>query len=69
MLIEKPSKINIKTYCVFRRDTRSLVFEGFDTRKDLPFYRPLGGSVKPGETWETPPKSWANKLAFILLPW
>jgi hypothetical protein len=69
MLTEKLTKINVKTYCVFRRDTRSLVFEGFDTRKDLPFYRPLGGSVEAGETWETRPKTWANKLAFILLHW
>jgi 8-oxo-dGTP pyrophosphatase MutT (NUDIX family) len=48
--MEKPNKINVKAYCVFRHETRILVFEGFDSADNLLFYRPLGGSVEPGET-------------------
>jgi 8-oxo-dGTP pyrophosphatase MutT (NUDIX family) len=46
----KPIKISVKAFCVFSRDTRILVFEGFDSTKSLYFYRPLGGSIEPGET-------------------
>jgi 8-oxo-dGTP pyrophosphatase MutT (NUDIX family) len=48
--MQKPSKIYVKAYCVFRHETRILVFEGFDSTDNLLFYRPLGGSVEPGET-------------------
>ena len=48
--MQKPSKINVKAFCVFRHETRILVFEGFDTTDNVPYYRPLGGSVEPGET-------------------
>jgi 8-oxo-dGTP pyrophosphatase MutT (NUDIX family) len=48
--MQKPSKISVKAYCVFRHETRILVFEGFDISKNLSFYRPLGGRVEPGET-------------------
>jgi 8-oxo-dGTP pyrophosphatase MutT (NUDIX family) len=47
--MQKPSKISVKAFCVFRDETRILVFEGFDTTDNVPFYRPLGGSVEPGE--------------------
>jgi 8-oxo-dGTP pyrophosphatase MutT (NUDIX family) len=48
--MQKPSKINVKAFCVFRHETRILVFEGFDTTNNVLYYRPLGGSVEPGET-------------------
>jgi 8-oxo-dGTP pyrophosphatase MutT (NUDIX family) len=35
--------------CVFRRDDRILVAEGYDPVKDEYFYRPLGGGIEFGE--------------------
>ncbi|HLF70446.1 MAG TPA: NUDIX domain-containing protein [Actinomycetota bacterium] len=37
---------------VIRRDDSILVFEAFDSAMGSPFYRPLGGGVKRGETSE-----------------
>ncbi|MGL4611302.1 MAG: NUDIX hydrolase [Trueperaceae bacterium] len=48
--MQKPSKISVKAFCVFRHETRILVFDAFDTTDNLPYYRPLGGSIEPGET-------------------
>jgi 8-oxo-dGTP pyrophosphatase MutT (NUDIX family) len=48
--MQKPGQINVKAYCVFHDETRILVFEAFDSANNKPFYRPLGGSVEPGET-------------------
>ena len=40
--------------CVFRKDNRILVAEGYDNHKSESFYRPLGGGVNFGEySWET----------------
>lgn len=38
--------------CVFRKDDRILVFEGYDPTKKQTFYRPLGGGIEFGETAE-----------------
>jgi 8-oxo-dGTP pyrophosphatase MutT (NUDIX family) len=38
--------------CVFSKDDRILVFEGYDKVKDETFYRPLGGGIEFGETGE-----------------
>lgn len=46
----KPNFIRVIAICSFRYNDRILVFEGFDTVKGTPFYRPLGGGVHPGET-------------------
>ena len=35
--------------CLFRRDDRILVAEGYDPVKKEPFYRPLGGGIEFGE--------------------
>jgi NADH pyrophosphatase NudC (nudix superfamily) len=35
--------------CVFRREDRILVAEGFDPVKQEHFYRPLGGGIEFGE--------------------
>jgi 8-oxo-dGTP pyrophosphatase MutT (NUDIX family) len=35
--------------CVFRKDERILVAEGYDPVKDEHFYRPLGGGIEFGE--------------------
>lgn len=35
--------------CVFRRDNRILVSEGYDPVKNETFYRPLGGMIEFGE--------------------
>lgn len=37
---------------LFIRNNKVLVFEGYDSVKGKPFYRPLGGAIKFGETGE-----------------
>jgi 8-oxo-dGTP pyrophosphatase MutT (NUDIX family) len=44
--------IRVIAICVFRHGDKILVFEHFDSIKDTPFYRPLGGGVEFGETTE-----------------
>lgn len=44
------SRIRVIAICVFRRGRRILVQDGFDSVKDSPYYRPLGGEVQWGET-------------------
>ena len=46
----KPPFIRVIAICVFRHDNRILVFEGFDSVKGTPYYRPLGGGIDSGET-------------------
>lgn len=46
----KPPFIRVIAICVFQHNNHILVFEGFDSVKGTPFYRPLGGGVDPGET-------------------
>ena len=46
----KPLAIRVIAICLFRSGDSILVFEGFDSEKGTPFYRPLGGGVEPGET-------------------
>jgi ADP-ribose pyrophosphatase YjhB (NUDIX family) len=46
--MDKP--IRVVALCVLRRADSILVFEGFDSHKGTPFYRPLGGGVERGET-------------------
>jgi 8-oxo-dGTP pyrophosphatase MutT (NUDIX family) len=48
----KPPFIRVIAICIFRRNNRILVFEGFDAVKGSPYYRPLGGGIEPGETSE-----------------
>ena len=38
--------------CVFRKDNRILVFEGYDPSERKTFYRPLGGGIEFGESSE-----------------
>ena len=38
--------------CVFSKDDRILVFEGYDPSKKETFYRPLGGGIEFGESSE-----------------
>jgi 8-oxo-dGTP pyrophosphatase MutT (NUDIX family) len=38
--------------CVFHRNNRILVFEGYDKTKNEIFYRPLGGGIEFGEKSE-----------------
>ncbi len=45
-----PHRIRVIALCVFQRDGRVLVFEGYDSVKGTYFYRPLGGGVEAGET-------------------
>jgi ADP-ribose pyrophosphatase YjhB (NUDIX family) len=42
--------IRVIALCVLQRAGSILVFEGFDSIKERPFYRPLGGGVERGET-------------------
>ncbi len=46
----KAESIQVIAICVFGRDDNILVFDGFDSVKGLPLYRPLGGGIEPGET-------------------
>ena len=46
----RPKFIRVIAICVFYHDEKILVFEAFDSVKNKPFYRPLGGAVEPGET-------------------
>jgi len=45
----KTTQIRPIAICVFRRDDRIFVFEGYDYVKDQIFYRPLGGGLEFGE--------------------
>ena len=38
--------------CVFRNNSRILVFEGYDAIKNETYYRPLGGGIEFGESGE-----------------
>lgn len=39
--------------CIFRRNNELLVAEGYDSRKNETFYRPLGGGIEFGEySWD-----------------
>jgi NADH pyrophosphatase NudC (nudix superfamily) len=46
----KKKRIRPLAICVFRKDGRILVAEGYDPVKDHTFYRPLGGAIEFGET-------------------
>lgn len=46
----KPGKVRPLAVCVFRREGRILVAEGYDRVKRQTFYRPLGGRIAFGET-------------------
>lgn len=45
-----PSPVRVIAICLFTNEDRLLVSEGYDTVKETPYYRPLGGGVDPGET-------------------
>jgi len=45
----KPERIRVVAICVFWREDAILVAEDFDDVAGLPFYRPVGGGVEPGE--------------------
>lgn len=45
----KPERIRVVAICVFQRGDTILVAEDFDDVAGLPFYRPVGGGVEPGE--------------------
>ena len=44
------NRIRVISICTFQREGRILVFEGYDSKKGVQFYRPLGGEIEPGET-------------------
>ena len=46
----KKKRIRPLAICVFRKDNRILVAEGYDSVKEEYFYRPLGGAIEFGET-------------------
>jgi 8-oxo-dGTP pyrophosphatase MutT (NUDIX family) len=48
----KKNKIRPLAICVFRKDNRILVAEGYDPVKKQTFYRPLGGAIEFGERSE-----------------
>lgn len=45
----KPGKVRSIALCVFRKDNRILVAQGYDAIKKNTFYRPLGGTIEFGE--------------------
>jgi 8-oxo-dGTP pyrophosphatase MutT (NUDIX family) len=46
----KKKRIRPLAICVFRKDNKILVAEGYDHIKDERFYRPLGGGIEFGES-------------------
>lgn len=48
----KKNRIRPLAICVFRKDNRILVAEGYDEVKRQTFYRPLGGAIEFGERSE-----------------
>lgn len=48
----KKNRIRPLAICVFRKDDRILVAEGYDAVKKQTFYRPLGGAIEFGERSE-----------------
>jgi 8-oxo-dGTP pyrophosphatase MutT (NUDIX family) len=48
--MKKKRRIRSLAICVFRKDNKILVAEGYDSVKDETFYRPLGGGIEFGET-------------------
>jgi 8-oxo-dGTP pyrophosphatase MutT (NUDIX family) len=48
----KKNRIRPLAICVFRKDDRILVAEGYDEVKRQTFYRPLGGAIEFGERSE-----------------
>jgi 8-oxo-dGTP pyrophosphatase MutT (NUDIX family) len=48
----KKNRIRPLAICVFRRNDRILVAEGYDPVKKQTFYRPLGGGIEFGEKSE-----------------
>ena len=46
----KKSRIRPLAICVFRKDNRILVHQGYDQLKKEYFYRPLGGGIEFGES-------------------
>lgn len=48
----KKNRIRPLAICVFRKNDRILVAEGYDTVKMQTFYRPLGGAIEFGERGE-----------------
>jgi 8-oxo-dGTP pyrophosphatase MutT (NUDIX family) len=46
----KPTKLRVISICCFMYNNSILVFNGFDSVRNKPYYRPLGGGVEPGET-------------------
>jgi 8-oxo-dGTP pyrophosphatase MutT (NUDIX family) len=46
----KKKRIRPLAICVFRKDNRILVAQGYDSVKEEYFYRPLGGAIEFGET-------------------
>ncbi len=48
-MYQVPSWTRPLAVCVFRRDDLIFVMEGYDSKKDEVFYRPLGGSIEFGE--------------------
>jgi len=47
---KKKNRVRPLAICVFRKDDRILVAEGFDSVKGQTFYRPLGGGIEFGES-------------------
>jgi 8-oxo-dGTP pyrophosphatase MutT (NUDIX family) len=46
------NRIRPVALCIFLKDNRILVFEGYDIIKSETFYRPLGGGIEFGESGE-----------------
>jgi len=46
---KKKKRVKPLALCVFRRDNKIFVSEGYDKVTNKPFYRPLGGKIEFGE--------------------
>ena len=48
----RPNKVRCIAICLFQKDGRIFVAEGYDSVKQQYFYRPLGGTIEFGELSE-----------------
>lgn len=49
MVKKKKKRIRPLALCVFRRDDKIFISQGYDALKDQIFYRPIGGGIEFGE--------------------
>jgi 8-oxo-dGTP pyrophosphatase MutT (NUDIX family) len=66
-MMDTSPQIRTIAVCVVRENDCLFVSEGFDSVKKTHFYRPLGGSLEPGEQgWDTVKREFQEELDTVL---